>query len=153
MEEALAHVLASRGARSVAWFFDLAFLALAVFIITILEGDDMASLFTWRRSLFGLVEIENFLLPLLLYFLVNGYLLSKHGQSAGKFLVGIKIVDHRGAQAGLARLFLMRWLPFYAIQAVPVIGQIVFVLDVVAILRNSRRCLHDSLAKTTVVVA
>lgn len=153
MDRALTHVLATRGARLIAWIFDLAFLALALLMITILEGRDIASLLTEPRSLSRLGEIADLLPPALLYFLVNGYLLSKRGQSVGKFLVGIKIVDVRGTQSGLVKLFLIRWLPFYTIQMVPVIGQIVFVLDVIAILRNSRRCLHDSLVKTTVVVA
>ena len=86
----------------------------------------------------------------LVYFICQAVLLSLYGQSIGKKLLGIKIVQNSTLQNGgfinnvLLRVGLNSLLiaiPFYAL------------IDILCIFRQDHRCLHDLIAGTVVVEA
>lgn len=88
---------------------------------------------------------------LLAFFAVNGYWLHTRGQSVGKRLLGIRIVRSSGERATLSRIIFARYLPTQAVGMVPVIGMLYALIDILFIFRDSRQCLHDTIADTIVV--
>lgn len=87
-----------------------------------------------------------------LFVILQSYLLKKFGQTIGKKIVGIRIVDQEGKLPGLRTLLYRRYLPIYLLDAVPVVGGILVIADFLFIFRADRRCLHDMLAGTRVVM-
>ncbi len=82
------------------------------------------------------------------------YLLTTRGQTLGKKMMGIRIVSHEDAtNPGFVKAFLLRSLVNGLIGAVPVIGGIYTLVDICFIFREDRRCIHDFIAGTKVVVA
>lgn len=86
-----------------------------------------------------------------LFCLLHGYLLSKYGQTIGKWLLDIKIVRTDGSQPSLGRLLGLRYLPLTLFALVPYVGAVVSgLIDPLLIFRSSRQCLHDTIADTVV---
>lgn len=92
-------------------------------------------------------------LGLLAFAGVNLYLLYRDGQTIGKRLVGIKIV--RGdlvSRASLLRIIFLRTLPVWVVNNIPCMGIFAVLGNYLVILGDERRCGHDYLADTHVVV-
>jgi uncharacterized RDD family membrane protein YckC len=93
---------------------------------------------------------------------LNGYLLSRRGQSVGKLLTKIQIVDVAdGKLLPFLRVYVYRhlWvLPLsILVNLIPgsfddLIVNVVFLVDAVMIFGNERRCLHDYIAGSKVVL-
>ncbi len=81
----------------------------------------------------------------------NLVLLSRHGQTFGKKMLGIQIRRQDGGQATFGTMVGMRLLINGLICVIPILGAIYALVDVLYIFREDRRCLHDQLAKTMVV--
>jgi uncharacterized RDD family membrane protein YckC len=78
--------------------------------------------------------------------------ISTTGQSLGKKWTGIKIVRSDGSPVTFGSGVGMRnWLPS-VIAAVPYLGSMFWLVDVAMIFREDRRCLHDQMADTKVIV-
>jgi uncharacterized RDD family membrane protein YckC len=92
-------------------------------------------------------------LGFLVFVLVQGFPLHATGQTWGKKLLKMKIVGLDGEKPGLGRLLALRYLPLRAMSLVPVVGQIYALVDVLLIFGDERRCLHDRIAGTRVVMA
>lgn len=85
---------------------------------------------------------------------LQAVLLSLRGQSFGKILTGIRIVRvHDGSQAGFVHAFLLRGVIPGAIELIPVLGGLFWLVDVCFIFGDERRCVHDLIAGTKVVKA
>ena len=85
---------------------------------------------------------------------VQIYLLSAHGQTLGKKLLGVKIVNFADeANPGFVKAFLLRAFVNGVIGAIPLIGGAYSLVDICFIFRDDRRCLHDLIAGTKVVKA
>ncbi len=79
--------------------------------------------------------------------------LSTTGQTLGKRWMGVRVVRVDGQPIGFASAVALRlWLPGL-IQAVPFIGSIFGLVNVLFIFGQERRCLHDLMAGTRVIVA
>ncbi|MEZ8729766.1 RDD family protein [Vibrio splendidus] len=87
----------------------------------------------------------------LMFLLVHGYLLNKKGQTIGKHLMEIAIVDMEGKPIGLYRIVGKRMIPMTAFTIIPITGHLISMLDSLFIFRKNRRCLHDLIAGTQVV--
>lgn len=166
-------VLASRFKRLVARFVDSILLSLVLLILEFLLPDGLISsaifdeealnrilaesegsnpfwifyqvFFSLQFTYYGLVS---WLLSILLYFLIQGYLLATLGQTCGKWLLRIKIVDYDTNTLPKLRttfglrecgIFILDWL------------LIAHLIDVLFIFGSSRRCLHDYWSRTKVV--
>lgn len=82
------------------------------------------------------------------------YLLTTRGQTMGKKLLAIKIVNFDDeANPGFVKAFLIRAFVNGLMGAVPFIGSVYSLVDICFIFREDRRCLHDLLANTKVVKA
>lgn len=90
---------------------------------------------------------------LLLFFAVQYLPLSQNGQTWGKKIMKIKIVDMDGNKPDLVTLLGKRYLFQNGIGLIPCLGALISLVDILMIFREDRRCLHDQIAGTRVVVA
>ena len=91
---------------------------------------------------------------ILTYLILNGYLLATEGQTLGKKLLGIRIVDSESGQIlTFTKVFGLRYMPVFICSQIPALGQIIGLIDALLIFRKDKRCLHDMIAKTKVIKA
>lgn len=76
-----------------------------------------------------------------------------YGQTFGKRVMDIRVVRTDGSRVSFARFIFARWLPLFVARFVPLLNVVTMLLDPLLIFRDSRRCLHDSIADTRVVTA
>lgn len=101
-----------------------------------------------------LLEIlRNTALGMLVFVLLQGVMLARHGQTIGKRLLKIRIVRSDGTLANIWRLLALRYGVFSLLASIPVVGGIFALADSLFIFRQSRKCLHDNLADTIVIKA
>jgi uncharacterized RDD family membrane protein YckC len=82
------------------------------------------------------------------------YLLGTRGQTIGKKIVGIKIVNFADSQnPGFVKACLVRTIVIGMIAAVPYLGFLFSITDICFIFRDDKRCIHDLMAETKVVHA
>ncbi|MEH6457722.1 MAG: RDD family protein [Cocleimonas sp.] len=91
------------------------------------------------------------LIGIIFFLLINGYLLSKYGQTVGKKLLDIKIVDLNGDIPDFNSLIAKRYVPIWVVSQIPVIGGFIAIIDALFIFRKDKRCVHDLIAGTRVV--
>ncbi len=143
--------LASRGARLGGAIIDAIISWIIMFPVLYYTGF-------WQSAMSGQVSLTSQLMlglvGIVVFLILNGYLLSKRGQTIGKALVGTRIVSVTDGQIlPLPKVFGLRYLPMSVIALVPVIGNIVAIVNVLFIFRDDRRCIHDLIAGTKVVNA
>jgi uncharacterized RDD family membrane protein YckC len=85
--------------------------------------------------------------------IANLYFLTTRGQTLGKMVCKIRIVDLAGQNPGFVKAFLLRSLVPGIIGAVPFLGPFFSLADPLFIFREDRRCIHDLIAGTRVVTA
>jgi uncharacterized RDD family membrane protein YckC len=139
--------LADRGTRLVAVLLDsLVFLPIGILAVV------LAVVAKENQTLFGvgmaLVVLAS--LALVIYQLV---LLSTQGQTLGKRWMKVRIVSMDGSKAGFVKAVLLRAFVNGLIGAVPYLGMVYSLVDILMIFREDRRCIHDLIAGTRVVVA
>lgn len=93
------------------------------------------------------------LLGSIVFILLNGKLLLSNGQTIGKRLLGIKIVDLNGDLPELKKHLLKRYAVFFIPAQVPVVGQLFSTINTLFIFGKQKRCVHDLAAGTKVVDA
>lgn len=87
------------------------------------------------------------------FLILHGYLLATKGQTIGKMAVGTQIVDAQtGALVPLLPLFLKRNISMQLLAMIPIVGNFIALIDALMIFRSSRKCLHDDIAGTKVIV-
>ena len=145
-------VIASRWSRLSAAIIDSILLMLLFFPpLFFVYGEDFFSQLAVSKSTYS-NQLLFSLFTLSIYLLVNGYFLAASGQTVGKKMTGIKIVDSTSMQIlPFWKVFGIRYLPFFVASQVPVIGQFVGIIDCLFIFRSDRRCLHDMIADTKVI--
>jgi uncharacterized RDD family membrane protein YckC len=112
----------------------------------------------WESAMTGVQSASDTLLLLALwivaFLIINGYLLAKSGQTIGKHHVNTRIVSIQDENIlPFAKVVGLRYVPIWIITQIPILGQIVGLLDVLFIFRADRRCIHDLIAGTKVVTA
>ncbi len=144
--------LAGRGDRFLAVMIDTAMIVLTSFPVLYLIGyfDSSDNGGDWVR----LVVEEAALIVgfFMLFVAINAYPLHKTGQTWGKRLLGIRIVDLAGRKPELWRILLLRYLPTDVAGSIPFVGWPITLIDALMIFREDRRCLHDLIAGTRVVI-
>lgn len=151
--ESGARELAGRGARFGALVIDLILMGVAYGLASALLLPDLVEMSrVGAINLFALLGYQ-FLIGFVLFLLLNGWLLATRGQTLGKMALKVRIVRPDGSQAGFVRLFLVRYVANNLLCMVPLLGMVYALADCLAIFRDSRRCLHDSIADTIVVKA
>ncbi len=92
----------------------------------------------------GVISITSF-------FAVNGKLLKENGQTVGKRINNIKIVNLDDSLPDFKELIIKRYIPFFGFPYIPFIGGIVNLVNVCWIFGKESRCLHDVIANTKVI--
>lgn len=138
--------LAGRGARFGAFFLDNLISLVAAIpgfgILIVGAQNDGVQVIGLLLIVAGILGINIF----------QWVLLTRDGQTLGKKVLKIKIVDYRyGDQLGFGRIVGMRiWLNGL-IGAVPYIGSCYALVDALCIFGQEKRCVHDLLADSKVV--
>ncbi|QPG34951.1 RDD family protein [Vibrio europaeus] len=142
-------VLASRWSRFGATSIDV-IISMAFNIPIILYTDIGARLISLQA-----LSITDVLLSaiysMIAYILCHGYLLHKKGQTIGKYVFGISIVNMKGELIGFPKIYLKRNLPVGMAAYIPFIGGYLPLADMLFIFRKDKRCMHDLIAGTQVV--
>ena len=145
--------LASRWARFAAAIIDAVILSIVIIPLSYYFGvfDGLQETPPKEPSL--LYAIPMVAANIMLYAVVNWSLLKQRGQTVGKSILGIKIVNMNGEILRPDRVILNRYTPYALIPLVPFIGTLASVIGLLLIFGKERRCLHDHIASTRVVNA
>jgi uncharacterized RDD family membrane protein YckC len=81
------------------------------------------------------------------------YRIATTGQSMAKKWLGIRIVLVDGSPVSFGSGVGMRAILPWFLSSIPYIGSLFWLVDILFIFRDDRRCLHDLMANTKVVVA
>ncbi len=141
--------LAGRGARLGGAIIDGVILLGLWWLVGLLTPWNIFSPTVAEAGFLALIGMQ--LLGLLLFAIVNGYLLMTRGQTIGKLLLGMRIVRPDGSAASPVRLIGLRYGVGWLLSALPVVGMVYALVDCLFIFRADRRCLHDLIAGTIVV--
>lgn len=90
-------------------------------------------------------------LGFIVFFVINYRFLIANGQTIGKKVLEIKIVDLNGNVPAFQPQLLIRYAVYMLPGQVPVVGQIFSIVNILFIFGKEKRCLHDLAAKTKVV--
>ena len=101
---------------------------------------------------FGMMALAS-LVGFVTFLVVQGYPLATTGQTWGKKWLNLKIVDLDGRKPEFVRLVGLRYATTQLAMLIPVLGNIYALVDTLFIFREDKRCLHDHIAGTRVVVA
>ncbi len=111
----------------------------------------------WIRAQEGSVTLlDTFTLvglSLVVFVILNGYLLIKRGHTTGKMAVRAQIVDAKeGRILPIWKVVGLRYIPVNLLTMLPDIGLfILYLINVLFIFRRNRRCVHDYIAATVVI--
>lgn len=84
---------------------------------------------------------------------IDIYLLNRYGQSIGKRWFGIMIISRNGSKVPVGVIVGLRNLGPMFLSQIPLFGPVFALVDLLFILREDRRCIHDHMAGTQVVRA
>jgi uncharacterized RDD family membrane protein YckC len=84
---------------------------------------------------------------------VQGYFLYTSGQTIAKKLLKMRIIDEQGQKPEFVRMLGLRYAVFQFVYLIPFVGALIGLVNALFIFRDDRRCLHDLLAGTRVVMA
>ena len=94
----------------------------------------------------------NLLVGFGVFAILNSYLLASRGQSIGKYLLKIRIVNHYSDEVSKLRFSLvLRDGIMMVLNLFGLLGSFIALIDVLCIFTRNRRCLHDHWASTKVV--
>jgi len=143
-------ILASRFRRFVATIIDLVLTPLVGVIVMLVTGLlESAEAYTTMAT----IGVRALTIGVIAYIVLNGWLLHARGQTVGKAIMKIAIVDTiTGKKASLWKLLLLRmwFLPLiFLVALVP--WSIIPIIDQAMIFTASRRSVHDWLCGTSVI--
>ena len=139
---------AGRGRRLVAAFVDLVVVAIAGLALVILTGA-----FEDAEDYVGDPLPRIIALGFATYFLVNGVLLWWRGQTVGKAMLGLVVVTAGSSEPAPPWRLLVRAPFFIAIYGVFLgVPGLIALVDHLFIFRGNRRCLHDLICGTEVIL-
>lgn len=142
--------IASRWSRF--WAFIIDAFVYAIFIIPVFLYSSLYDKFLLNESIDLAEKVALIVYGWVVFFVCQGYLLHKRGQTIGKNLMDIAIVDMEGNQIGLLNIVGKRIIPMVAVAYIPFIGRFISMLDYLFVFRKDKRCLHDLIAGTQVII-
>ncbi len=151
------YILAERGTRLGAVMIDgllmLAAAAPAGIILAFTAGfsGNMLGRSDSELMFFGLLGVMG--LMVFAFVIYQWYLIATTGQSLGKRWLGIQIVRVDGTPLNFVNGVIMRSWVTSALSNIPFLGGFISLVDALMIFGEERRCLHDQIAGTRVVVA
>jgi len=144
-------VLAGRGERLGGFIID-ALIMMAIVLPAMYMGGYFEGVMSGVKPSFA-SEVTWKLVGFAIFTVVQGIPLANDGQTWGKKALKMKIVDMSGAKPEFGRMLLLRYGVGQVIGMVPWLGAIYFFADSLFVFRGDKRCIHDLIAGTRVVVA
>lgn len=117
-----------------------------VYLYEIMESDQRATQSEMATLIFFGANLSLLTINILLW--------HRSGQSIGKFIIRIKIVNVDGSRTSLPTIFILRFLIIHTIAVgllIIGIGIFIPVIDGLFALNENEQCLHDRIAKTIVI--
>ncbi|MEW6645914.1 MAG: RDD family protein [Pseudomonadota bacterium] len=105
------------------------------------QGEEPPFMLTLAATVFAFV----------VFTLVHFVFLKRYGQTIGKWMLNIHIADMEGNKAEVGTILFRRYLPISVVGLIPLVGQILPLVDILFIFRKDRRCVHDIIAGTQVL--
>lgn len=141
--------LASRWARLGASIIDSVIMMLIVLPVmyftggfdSIMEGREPGFVYMFGMGVFSLI----------VFFVINYRFLVASGQTIGKKVLEIKIVDLNGNLPVFQPQLLIRYAVYSLPGQIPFVGTIFSFVNILFIFTKDKRCIHDLIAKTKVV--
>lgn len=143
--------LADRGMRLAAAIIDGVLMLLILMPMMFMSGY-FSGIMTGVQPSYGQQLLWS-LVGFIVFLAVQGYPLNASGQTWGKKMLKMKIVDLDGNKPPFSKLIALRYLPTQLAGLVPFAGGIYALVDVLFIFGEERRCIHDLIAGTRVVMA
>jgi len=142
--------LASRGSRLGASLLDSLIMMVIVIPAMYFTGafDDLTNPSPEPTLLY---DLAIGLLGLVVFLAINFKLLADSGQTIGKKIVGIQIVNNNGEAATWGKNLFKRYAVYFLPGQVPFIGQIFSLVNVLFIFGKDQKCIHDIAADTKVI--
>lgn len=141
--------LASRGQRFVGSFVDgLVMLCVTVPLMYFTGGFD--GIMEGHQPGFGYTLVMT-IISFVLFLGINFKFLKNDGQTIGKKAAKTKIVTDTGEEVSFGGHILKRYAFYNFISVIPVIGQILSIINAVIIFGSAKRCGHDYVGGTKVV--
>mgnify|MGYP003387710542 FL=1 len=135
-------ILASRSKRLIAKIIDFVLLFIAILIPAL----------TVQIILGGGEPVLAALIGAIVFAIYQYYLLSTISQTLGKKYMNIIIVKKDRSYGGFVTNVVLREWIIGIIGLFPLIGWLVKIVDMLFIFRNDRRCIHDMIANTMVII-
>lgn len=148
--------LAGLGARFLGAFIDGILLSLCIlpgYVVLLMGASASGEDGTPNGGGMALLGGAGYLFGILVYMVIQGFLLSRSGQSIGKKIAGTRVVRVDGSPAGFVGAFLMRSIVAYLPNLIPLVNFFYGIVDICFIFRADRRCIHDLIAGTKVIRA
>ena len=143
--------LAGRGTRFGAAFLD-GLILMAIIWPLMYVGGYWSAIASGQQPGLGM-QLLWIIIGMAVFVLVQGYPLHATGQTWGKRILGIRIVDLQEQKPSLGKLLGQRYLPFHVISGIPMFGPLLALVNVLLIFRGDKRCGHDLVAGTKVIKA
>ena len=137
--------LAGRKERLIAAIIDGLIIAVASIPVTFIVV--FAGLPGWLATPIGMLA------GVILFVFLNFELLKNSGQTIGKKMTGIQIVGHDRRLVAPKRILIQRYAPVWVASVIPFVGGFIVLLDALLIFREEKKCGHDEIAGTQVIIA
>ena len=147
--------LASRLSRLIASIIDGIALGVIFVVLALIHGAATGSFETFFEDEINFVE-DGILTVFagLIFVRLNASLIARKGQTIGKKLLAIQVVDHQANKPlSFWNFVLRRYSILLLLPVIPVVGVFASMIETLFIFRVDRRCLHDLVAGTKVVNA
>ncbi len=145
--------LAGRGRRLGAYLIDTIIAGIVLVAVAYFNPGPLGiTMLDLMRDATQQMSTEANIAFLIIFMAINSYLLLTKGQTLGKWMLGIRIVDAESNGAATAvKLLGLRYVLVMLVAVIPLIGGLLGVVDFLFIFREDRRCVHDLIAGTKVV--
>ncbi|TQV85743.1 RDD family protein [Exilibacterium tricleocarpae] len=142
--------LASRWSRLLAFLIDSIVLIVSfspvIWLSGVFDDEDSAQIST--AAILTLI-----VLGYALFFAINWLPLKEQAQTWGKRFLNIKIVGDDGCKLPIKDLIFKRYAFGFGVGFIPVVGDFFVLVNHLFIFTASKKCLHDHVAKSSVVNA
>ena len=135
--------LASRGERFAGAVIDLVIAIISLIPLVVIASDKMQ-----QEPLTGMLIGLGWSVAVMI--VVHGYTLINYSQTVGKYFLNIRIEDMDDKPSSFFNILAARFLPITVLSMIPLIGFVIYLVDIFMIFRTDKRCLHDLIAGTRV---
>ena len=134
-------------------------LGASLFDIIVMLGVIIALQMVWDAVAVGQVDVMygsiveqlvSGLISVLVFAAINAALLLNYGQTIGKKLVGIRIVNADNKQLPTSKQLIKRYSIYFGLSLIPMFGRILSLINICLIFGSTKQCFHDRVARTVV---